>query len=338
MLDDALAYAARGLPVFPCRETQDKAAGSKAPYLRGESRPGAHDGGHWLASFDAARIRQWWRRWPHALIGLPTGLRSSCVVVDLDPRSADLADMVVALRGFLGGSLREPAVAITQSGGAHLFYRYPAQTRLAALSVVKVENRTNLFRAFLDHAEVSADLAHIDVRAEGGYVIAAPSIMADGKTYYWRRAPEIDADGLWSLPDMPQALLELICGLRKPRAVVEEEERRATAARSYRPWQGVGDARVRAYVQATIAGALEAARNAGAGNRNAAVHWAACRLSAFVRGGQISRGEAESLLLANLPQGVSPTERKILGTIKRGLENESDPAFSADMLGGERAA
>ena len=60
----ALAYAAAGFPVLPCRATSDKAKGSKAPHLPGESAAGKHDGGHWLASTDAATIELWWRRWP----------------------------------------------------------------------------------------------------------------------------------------------------------------------------------------------------------------------------------------------------------------------------------
>jgi len=66
----ALAYARRGLPVFPCQPT------GKAP-LTGS--------GFWDATTDEARIRAWWSRSPDANVGLPTGRRSGVLVLDVDP-------------------------------------------------------------------------------------------------------------------------------------------------------------------------------------------------------------------------------------------------------------
>jgi hypothetical protein len=67
MRDAALTLAASGLPVFPCR------VHNKRPLV-------AH--GFKDASTDGAVIRAWWRRWPIALIGAPTGIKF--VVVDID--------------------------------------------------------------------------------------------------------------------------------------------------------------------------------------------------------------------------------------------------------------
>ena len=343
----ALAYAAAGFPVFPCRATSDKAKGSKAPHLPGESAAGKHDGGHWLASTDAATIEAWWGRWPDALIGFPTGLRSGVVVVDLDVKEATWEAMLAALKSFVGGDLSGvaaatgefilPAVAATQSGGLHLYYAYPPEAALASLrarlatrgdAFDGVPNRTNMFRAFVD-AGAAAALSHIDVRGQGGYVIAPPSRMESGSAWTWIERPPRGDDGRWALPQLPQILLETIVYLRQPAA--------AAPARRFAPRaSAIDDERVRRYVERSVAGALEVARHAQPGNRNAAVYWAACRLGQFVRGGALPRAAAEAALIANLPAGVSPGEAKILGTIRGGLDNDKSPPFSAQEM--ERAA
>ena len=69
----ALGYAARGWPVFPC-------ADNKRPLVPGESSLGAKDGGLYLATTDEAQIRAWWKRWPRALIGVPTGPKTGFVL------------------------------------------------------------------------------------------------------------------------------------------------------------------------------------------------------------------------------------------------------------------
>lgn len=345
----ALAYAENGFPVFPCKATVDRAKGSKAPHLPGESAPGRRDGGHWLATTDCTQIATWWQRWPDALIGFPTGLRSSCVVVDLDPKDVDAVAMLSSLTHWCGklrqedpetGEILEPAIARTQSGGLHLYFAWPDATtfaemarnlaRLGQCSEGIIGNPTNIFRAFLKAGEAHEHLAHIDVRGQGGYVIAPPSRMADGRTYEWlvpRSGP---------LPPLPRRLRGVITGEFIPDAVRAE---RAAAARNAGRWEGrdISDTRVRLYVERAVRGALATAERAGEGNRNAAVFWAACRLGEFVRGGVLGAGDAEALLLAHLPAGVSPSEQKIRGSIKSGLANTKGPAFSPDLLRERRA-
>lgn len=347
-LDHALAYAAAGFPVFPCKATSDKAKGSKAPHLPGESAPGLRDGGHWLASIDRARLGGWWAKWPDALIGFPTGLRSRCVVIDLDPKEHPPRAMLAALTAWCGrlrhedgesGEVTEPALARTQSGGLHLYFAWPEEAVLDDVEARLgrrgesfdrlVGNRTGLFRGFLKHGECAPELAHIDVRGEGGYVIAPPSVMADGRRYEWL-IPRGDA-----LPPLPRRLLAAITGEMVPQG--EQRERQAARQQAQRySARDISDARVRVYVERSVRGALAKAASAGEGNRNAAVFWAACRLGEFVRGGQMGAGEAEALLLAHLPAGVNPAEPKIRGTIRSGLSNTSSPAFSPEQLGAAR--
>ena len=57
----AARFAAEGVPVFPC------VPGEKRPLVR----RGFHD-----ATAEPVQVAEWWRRWPAANIGIPTGAAS----------------------------------------------------------------------------------------------------------------------------------------------------------------------------------------------------------------------------------------------------------------------
>ena len=84
----ALAYAARGWPVFPCR--------GKTP----RTPHGFQD-----ATIDGAQIRQWWAQWLDATISVPTGVASGLVVQDIDPRHRG-EDSLATLTAVHGPSQR----------------------------------------------------------------------------------------------------------------------------------------------------------------------------------------------------------------------------------------
>lgn len=345
-LDHALAYAAQGFPIFPANPAPKPSPFSKAPHLPKESAKGKRDGGHWLASLDASIIAGWWKRWPQALIGFPTGLRTRCVVIDLDPKDCPTKTMLAALTAWCGqlwqhdpetGEVIETPIARTQSGGLHLYFAWPNEPTLAEMAqnltrlgkpvTGLIGNKADVFSRFLQAGECPAELAHIDVRGEGGYVIAPPSEMADGRRYEWI-IPRGER-----LPALPRRLRGVITG----EFLTDAERRSRVEAARRRPARfdaaGISDARVRAYVARAIDGALADARGAGEGSRNQAVFLAAVSLSRFVRSGHLAKGEAESLLLANLPVGVSPAEPKIRGTIASGLGADRVPAFQPEQLG-----
>lgn len=350
MLDHALSYAANGCPVFPANPAQKPDPRSKAPYLAKESEPGKRDGGHWLASLDEGIIRGWWKRWPSSLIGYPTGLRTRCIVVDLDPREHSTKAMLAALTRFCGhlretdpetGEIVEPVIARTQSGGLHLYFAWPHEAVLAEVAENlarlgrpfsgAIGNKANLFSRFLRDRECPEELAHIDVRGEGGYVIAPPSEMVDGKRYEWLM-PQVSR-----LPALPRRLRGVITG---EFLTDRERQMRRSAQRvgSGHRTEGCSDSRVARFVDGAIAWALEFARTAPAGERNQNVFLAASHLGRFVRSGHLDRGRAEALLLANLPAGVEPTEHKINQTIRNGLEATERGTFSPDEIGRGRAA
>jgi hypothetical protein len=107
LLDVALAYAAQGWPVFPCRR-------DKTPFTHN---------GHLDASTDPVEVRRSWRRNPGSvLIGSPTGF--GFVVLDIDVRED--RDGFATLARLLGSTaLPETLTAATPSGGRHLYFDVP---------------------------------------------------------------------------------------------------------------------------------------------------------------------------------------------------------------------
>ena len=84
-LQTALALAKRGWPVFPLHNPTRRGCCSCGKPTCGS--PGKHPrtrNGFKAATTDPNRIRDWWKQWPHANIGLATGERSGLVVLDID--------------------------------------------------------------------------------------------------------------------------------------------------------------------------------------------------------------------------------------------------------------
>jgi hypothetical protein len=145
--------------VFPCEP--------------GGKRPLTYSG-FWDASADPRRIEAWWRRWPDANLGVPTGERSGLLVLDIDP-GADGTESLAALER-VHGPLPGTARARTGGGGVHVYFRYPAGE--------EVRNSAGRLGPGLD------------VRGEGGYVVVPPSRTRSA--YEWLdRAPP--ADPAWLL-------------------------------------------------------------------------------------------------------------------------------------------
>lgn len=134
MLEQALAYARAAVAVLPLR--------GKVPL----AEHGKDD-----ATTDPDVIREWWRQWPHANIGLrpPRGV----IVLDIDPRNGGALESL--------GEVTETRTARTGSGGWHLWFRYPHPVRGRV-----------------------AGVSGVDIKTNTGYVVAPPSIHPDTKQRY----------------------------------------------------------------------------------------------------------------------------------------------------------
>jgi Bifunctional DNA primase/polymerase, N-terminal len=135
MLDWALFYAQNWRPVFPCIWWPgDYAKQPRIPKRDGGN--GFHD-----ATLDPDQIREWWTRWPQALIGSRVPYSQICV--DVDPRKG------VTIRHLdqKVGELPETQAVISgrRDGGMHLFfYRHHGQH----------VDRTKLRKTFLDGIDI----------------------------------------------------------------------------------------------------------------------------------------------------------------------------------------
>lgn len=113
----------------------------------------------------AGPIKAWWKKWPDANIGIATGNMSELIVIDLDMDEDEGKDGIheLVLWERENGDLPETAKVITGRGGNHLYFHYKGD---------QIKNRTGI-------------LEGIDVRADGGYVIAPPSVHPNGTLYEW---------------------------------------------------------------------------------------------------------------------------------------------------------
>lgn len=122
------------------------------------------------AKKDPGAIRSWWKKWPDASIGVATGSASGLLVIDEDVDENKGIDGIQEVRKWErdNGELPETITAITGRGGYHLYYRYDGDD---------LKNRAGL-------------LEGVDVRGEGGYVIAPPSKHPNGTEYSWEYDPD----------------------------------------------------------------------------------------------------------------------------------------------------
>lgn len=142
----ALAYvcdlaANCGLPVFPCRAKDEIVGGRIEEAKRPLTKHGFKD-----ATTDLEQVEHWWSQHPDALVGVPTGIASRLLVVDVDPEGAEW--------------YHEHASELTcgrvhhTRRGYHLLYRMPsAEIRNSASKIAP----------------------GIDIRGEGGYMIWWPA-------------------------------------------------------------------------------------------------------------------------------------------------------------------
>jgi hypothetical protein len=179
LLEAAVAYAGRGLPVFPCN--------GKVPL----TEHGFQD-----ASADMETVLAWWTRWPEAAIGIPTGAVSGLFVLDVDVQHGGAGTLAALERKH--GVLPPAPEVLTGGGGKHLYFAHPGQP---------VQNSAGKLGPGLD------------VRADGGYVIAPPSLHANGRAYRWLRSGR-----KLELPEPPAWLLEDVRGRRNGGAAPPVEE------------------------------------------------------------------------------------------------------------------
>jgi putative DNA primase/helicase len=196
ILQAANLYAAQGWHVFPLHSVVDGVCtcGNAACKSPGKHPISSH--GFKEATTDPERIAAWFdgrTRFPRN-IGIATG--NGILVLDIDhkPGKPDGKDSLVTLLKQHGSLPLRTLVAETGGGGAHMVYRVPDHRRLSCSAGTLGPS--------------------LDVRADGGYVVAWPSVGVN-RTYAWLGTPDGSPD-FGRIKDAPDWLLDLC-------------ERRATA-------------------------------------------------------------------------------------------------------------
>ncbi len=180
--ETAVNYAKLGLAVLPLNYIIN---GGCSCGDGGCGAPGKHPligGGVHSASIDPRQIREWWRRWPDANIGIACGEVSGIIVIDVDGEAgkASLSTLIAEI-----GQLPSSWTQVTGGGGRHLLFRHPG---------VAVKNKVGLRTC-------------LDIRGDGGYIVAAPSNHISGNCYRWAKGK---SPRQIALANLPAAWLELL--------------------------------------------------------------------------------------------------------------------------------
>ncbi len=175
----ALYYASLDWAVFPVHGTKNGRCTCGNAECPDEGKHPRSKHGFKDATTHEAKIRSWWSKWPEANIGIATGAVSGIVVIDVDPAHGGNDSLEAAKKSL--GPLSAGPVARTGGGGRHLVVAYPGR---------RIPSRRGLAPG-------------IDIRGDGGYIVAPRSVHASGETYEW----EIPPDKL-SAPQLPETWLE----------------------------------------------------------------------------------------------------------------------------------
>lgn len=151
----AIEYAKMGLAVFPLVPRDKKPLTAN----------GFKD-----ATKDINQIEYWWSLYPNANVGIATGEASGGIaVVDMDIDDDEDKD---GYRTFMKWAddnyliLPDTWLSITGRGGYHMIFKstFPVKSKIGWLEAV-------------------------DIKANGGYIVAPPSVHPNGRRYEWEDAP-----------------------------------------------------------------------------------------------------------------------------------------------------
>jgi len=185
---EALELAASGFFVFPLHTIRNGqcSCGNSGCKSTGK-HPIAYLAPNGLknATRDPQTIARWWDQERDANIGIKTGKEAGLVVIDVDgPQGEDQLAALVKAHGQI-----PPTPQVKTGRGRHDYYSYPTNCER-----IKSIARNGL-----------------DVRADGGYVVAPPSIHANGNRYQWM-------SDVQTLPDLPDFLISYANGEERAKA------------------------------------------------------------------------------------------------------------------------
>lgn len=253
------------------------------------------------ASAEPTIVRAEFMRHPNASVGIATGAASGIVVIDVDGEEGEAKLRELEARF---GKL-PPCPQVRTSRGRHLYF--------AAPSGVAIPCRVGDSERGLGKG--------IDIRGEGGFVVAPPSVHESGFRYAWEVSLVADA----GLPILPAWVV----------AAISEAPYSARApeppSRSY-----VGESRSSKWAEGALESECAIVRKCQPGARNHTLNTAAFNLGTLVGGGKLHAARARGALLdAALVSGLSVPEaiKTIESGLAGGMKSETRSAPTRDLPG-----
>lgn len=282
--DHAAAYTARGWRVFALSATKTPLPNC-APCRAHHTTPDQLEAcscltchGFYAATTDMDRVDAMFMANPTRMLAIRTGHPSGIIVVDVDGDEGQQHAERLAAEGLLPPTL----TARTGSGGTHLVYQHPGG---------RVPN------------SASKLAPHVDVRGDGGYIVAPPSAHPrTGRRYRWVN---------WGHP-ITAPPPELIARLRPPPPQPAPKTAYITPPH---------------HAHRRLAGAINTLLNARVGERNNVLYWASCVAAELAAAGHITTTQAmDALLPAALHTGLPEPEarRTITSALRRAQGGDID--------------
>jgi Bifunctional DNA primase/polymerase, N-terminal/Primase C terminal 2 (PriCT-2) len=200
----ALTYAKLGFAVLPIHSATDGQCSCGKLHCKSAGKHAVSSlvpHGVKEAIKDLDTIRRWWDRYPSANVGIAAGRVSNVVVIDIDGIPGR-----ETLRYLVGDHSPTTDWTVTtgrKDGGAHLYFRYPERGTVP-----------------------SYKYGGLEVRSDGQYIVAPPSVHQSGNHYSWpvftEKQMSLSGTPLDPLPEVfyDFAANKLKPGTDQPRATV----------------------------------------------------------------------------------------------------------------------
>jgi hypothetical protein len=287
IVEFVLFYARLGWHVFPC--------GRKAPLTPcdkdaiGKKIRGT--GGFYKASTDEDQIRAWWIEHPYAMIGIRAGEASGVFAIDPDGEVglAHWADIIAK-----HGDVPRTHQHRTPGGGHHLVFKWHADRPVKCSSGQMKDLK-------------------IDVKGQGGYFIAPPSVGKNGKRYEiadladffeFAEAPDWFYELIIKKPPPPATLVdtrsisERAMAMVRPPGLPPDFNNFKTYGASASHRSSLGFDHGRPYVEAALRGEYEAVASIPSeGCQNDQLNISSMKLGKYVASGVLDEQEAIDVMM-----------------------------------------
>jgi hypothetical protein len=269
MLEAALDYCSRGWPVLPCEPRGKRPVGALVPN-------GLKD-----ASNSLDVVAGWLKAEPEANIGLVTGIAFDVIDIDGDDGMTSI-NQAAPWYGepWDGGPTDNSTIDGPTSQTGRGWHVLIAPTGLG--------NRAGV-------------LKHVDWRGRGGYIVAPPSLHANGHRYEWFPGWGPDDQEVRTAPSW------LLAILRKPATFA------LPGALRPRPDEG-------SYGRAALEQEVGRVAIAPIGERNHSLNRAAFSIGQLIAGRAISDATGAVQALLNIGRAVGLGDGEVVATVKSGIE------------------